>query len=328
MGILRIRNSEAKPIIFGRSFIEFIRNQISTKPLDVTYSNATGQSIVANQILYTYLNPSVDGYIEIKSLTNQVLNGSGVLNLSITHKTSNIQSNQNVNFNLYSSNINIDFNYNSIPESSTIYKNIDNRELYIFNAIDFIGSYSDYDNDTLYKMSIYGDVSGYLFNSIQYIEGDWVLLSDVDAGLLGYRSLNQDIAYLKNNTWKSMDSNGLISNSAILNIDVRGGGNLRDSIDDIEWEVHLFNSTLHPYLSNNIDGANIEKIRINSIDSNLFIQNNGVLVNVGDEILMSDMDAGRVNITYNYISPTGSVNYTTYGDATYIVNLNFNAIIV
>lgn len=115
---------------------------------------------------------------------------------------------------------------------------------------------------------------------------------------------------------------------ANLKLIIKGGGNLRDSIDDIEWEVHLFNSTLHPYLSNNIDGANIEKIRINSIDSNLVIQNNGVLVNVGDEILMSDMDAGRVNITYNYSSPTGSVNYTTYGDATYIVNLNFNAIIV
>lgn len=211
MGILRFRIAGKVSIVFGKSFIEFIRNQTSTKPLDVTYSNATGQSIVANQILYTYLNPSVDGYIEIKSLTNQVLNGSGVLNLSMTHRVSNTQSQQYLDFYYDSSLINVDVNYNSKPVADDITKDILNRQTYVFKSSDFVNAYNDYDNDALDKVSIYGNVTGYQVNSIQYVAGDWISLSDIDAGLFQYVSLNQDSYYEKDNIWKAMDINGNIS---------------------------------------------------------------------------------------------------------------------
>lgn len=211
MGILRFRIAEKISIVFGNSFIEFLRSTTSTKPLDVRYSNATGQVVSTNQIIYTYLTPSDNGYVEIKSLTNQVLDGSGILNLSMTHKVSNSQNNQTISFTFDSSIINVQVSYNSRPKSEDIIKDIENREVYTFQISDFVDAYTDFDNDALLKISIFGNVSGYEVNSIPYVEGDWISLNDIDSGLLTYASLDQDAYYEKDNTWKAMDSNGNIS---------------------------------------------------------------------------------------------------------------------
>lgn len=197
MGILRFRIAEKISIVFGNSFIEFLRSTTSTKPLDVTYSNATGQVVSTNQVIYTYLTPSDNGYVEIKSLTNQVLDGSGILNLSMTHKVSNSQANQTISFTFDSSIINVQASYNSRPKSEDIIKDIENREVYTFQISDFIDAYTDFDNDALLKVAIFGNVSGYEVNSIPYVEGDWISLSDIDSGLLTYVSLDQDAYYEK-----------------------------------------------------------------------------------------------------------------------------------
>lgn len=212
MGILRFRVGAREKIIFGRAFVEFTRGTISTKNLDVTYSNGTGQQIFVNEVLYTYLSPGVDGYIQIRSLTNQILSGSGILNLSMTHKVSSTQSNQDVTFNYDTSPILVSINYNSKPVAEDITIDIDNRDVYTFLKTDFTTHYTDFDMDTLDSISIYGDVTGFKIDLSDYVAGDWIDIADIEAGLLTYVALDQDPEYETDNTWEAKDSNGNTSN--------------------------------------------------------------------------------------------------------------------
>jgi hypothetical protein len=212
MGILRFRVAEKELLEFGTAFVEFIRGTTATKPVDVTYSNGTGQNVVVNEIFYTHLTPGTDGYIQVKSLTNQTLTGSGILNLSMTHTVSTTQADQTVSFNYDSSPIDINVNYNSKPVADDIIIDIPNRSDYTFLTTDFTSHYSDFDSDALAAISIYGTVTGYKISGVNYIEGDWILISDIAAGLLTYEALDQNDYYETNNTWKAKDINGNISN--------------------------------------------------------------------------------------------------------------------
>lgn len=227
MGTLRFKNAEKQIISFGDSFVEFIRNQINTKIAYITYSNATGQSLVANQILFTYLTPGLDGYIEIKSVSNQTLNGSGIFNVSIVHQSSINQVHQNISFDLFSSTVNFDFNYNSKPEVGSILIGIQNRATHVFTVSEFKDQYSDFDNDDLIQISISGIVDGYKINGNDYISGDWILLSTIDSGLFTYDSKNQDSYYEIDNNWFGKDFNENISNA----------GNIKISVDELEPAV-------------------------------------------------------------------------------------------
>lgn len=212
MGILRFRVAAKENIEFGGGFVEFLRGSTSSKIVDIIYGNATGQSVIANQVLYTYLTPSDDGYIEVKASSNQILIGSGVLNLTITHKASATQSDQNIYFNFDSSPISIEISYNSKPVAEDFTVDITNRSVYVFEPTDFTDHYIDFDNDVLSQISISGDITGYEVNSIPYNEGDWISINDINSGLFRYVSLNQDTYYEKDNTWKAKDINGNISN--------------------------------------------------------------------------------------------------------------------
>lgn len=212
MGILRFRVAAREEIEFGTAFVEFIRGTTATKPVDITYSNGTGQTVTANQVLYTYLTPSDDGYIQIKAVSNQTLTGSGILNLSMIHRVSSSQSDQNISFNFSTGEISINVNYNSKPVAGNIIIDIENSETYIFQPVDFTSAYSDADGDALDAVSITGNVDGYQVNGIAYNEGDWISMATITAGLFQYVALTQDAYYEKDNTWNARDINGNISN--------------------------------------------------------------------------------------------------------------------
>lgn len=212
MGILRFRVAKRELLEFGTAFVEFIRGTTATKPVDVTYTNGTGQLVTVNEIFYTHLIPGTDGYIQVKSLTNQNLTGSGILNLSMTHTVSTTQTDQTVSFTYDSSPIDINVSYNSKPVADDIIIDIPNRSDYTFLTTDFTDHYSDFDSDALAAISIYGIVTGYKISGVDYIEGDWILISDIAAGLLTYEALDQNAYYETNNTWEAKDINGNISN--------------------------------------------------------------------------------------------------------------------
>lgn len=216
MGIIRFKNAEKQRIKFGNGFAEFIRGITSVKTVDISYSNATGQNIAANYILYTTLLPSEDGYIQVKSTNNVTLIGSGLLNLTITHKVSLTQLDQDVNFSYDNSVINFDFSYNSTPEGSDIFIDVPNRALYIFLITDFTNNYSDFDQDPMSSVSIFGDVSGYEIQGVTYNEGDWIPRSIIESNDFKYLTLDQNGLYEKENTYKVMDIKGNISTQSPL----------------------------------------------------------------------------------------------------------------
>lgn len=211
MGILRFRISAKQSIEFSKVYTQFIRNSTTTNTISIPYTNASGQSLTFGQILYTYLTPGNNGYIQIKSNSNQILSGSGTLNVEMTHMVSSTQANQTITFNYDSSPISIDVSYNSKPVAQDIIKDLNNRSIYIFLNTDFTNAYSDFDSDSLSEVSITGDITGYELNGSAYVEGQWIPMSTVSSGNLRYVSLSQDTYYEKNNVWKAKDINGNIS---------------------------------------------------------------------------------------------------------------------
>lgn len=218
MGILKLRNAGKQLIKFGNGFAEFIRGVNTIKNIDIVYSNGTGQNIASNYVLYTNLSPGDDGYIQIKSTNNITLIGSGLFNLTITHKPSLTQLDQDINFSFNGSPITITLDYNSKPLGNDIIIDINNRALYIFLISDFINQYSDFDNDALSEVAIFGNVSGYEFQGVIYNEGDWIPRSVIEANDFKYLTLDQNSYYEKDNTYKVKDVNGNISDQVIMPI--------------------------------------------------------------------------------------------------------------
>lgn len=213
MGILRFRVAEKQRIEFGKAFVKFIRGISEVKITDITYSNATGQSVVANQVLHEVGTVGTDGYIQVKSTNTTTLNGSGLLNLTITHQSSSTQANQTISFPFDNGTISIDFAYNSKPETEDINRDLANRATYVFDwTNDFKNNYSDYDLDEIDEIAVFGDVTGFELSGIAYLEGTWVTKAIVEANEFKYKALNQDAAYETDNTWKAKDINGNISN--------------------------------------------------------------------------------------------------------------------
>ena len=208
MGILKIKIAAAQEIVFGSPFLEFLRGETSTNNLDVNYSNGIGQTLANNEILYTNLTPVDDGYIQVKSTSNYTLSNSGTITLEVTHKVSVDQADQNVSFSVLGSNLTLQLVYQSKPVAGDITLDVANRTDYIFQLQDFEDQYSDFDNDAMSHVAIFGDVTGYYLNNIAYNAGDWISISDIDNGLFKYVPLDQNAYYEKDNTYKVRDING------------------------------------------------------------------------------------------------------------------------
>ena len=212
MGILKFKVAAKKEIVFGDGFIEFLRGFSQTKNTNISFSNASGQTLIANQVLFSQGVSGSDGYIQIKSTDNVTLVGSGLLNITVNHQVSTTQTNQNINFNIDNNPVKILYSYNSKPEANDIVKEILNQATYVFSSDDFELKYIDYDNDALDSVAIFGNVDGYYLAGNPYVAGYWIPINQIANGLFEYRALNQSAYYEKDNTWKAKDINGNESN--------------------------------------------------------------------------------------------------------------------
>lgn len=206
MGVLKFRVAAKQRILFTPFSIQFVRGFLSEKNLDIQFSGASGQQLIANEILYTHLTPVDDGYIQIRSANNVTISGSGILSLKMIHKPSTTQSNQLVDFYYDNGAISINVSYNSKPIANDIIRDINNRSNYVFSLTDFTSAYTDFDFDTLKEISIFGNVTGFEYNTAPYNEGEWIPVTNINAGLLQYNALSQDAYYETNNTWKAKDN--------------------------------------------------------------------------------------------------------------------------
>lgn len=209
MALLKLIIAGKILLVFDTGNITFIRNENSTKEVSINYSNGTGQILNAGQQLYSIGIAGNSGYLEITSKSTVTLSGSGVIVFNVTHFPTSTEANKSLSFIYDSSTVNLNLTYNSNPITTDIIIQIDNRIVRSFTPQDFTSAYSDYDNDAISQVAIFGDVTGYKYNGDQYIAGTYFAVSN--STLLNYTPLDQNSGYEFNNTWKAKDSQGNIS---------------------------------------------------------------------------------------------------------------------
>lgn len=208
---LKIRVLEKRYISFNRPNVSFLRDSQTTKQVSLNYTNGTGQTLTANQILYTSGTSGVAGFLEIKVLANYTLSNSGTIILVVTHYPATNAANTSISFTIDGSAVSVDVYYNSLPTASNIEIVRDNRISYTFSDLDFINNYQDYDGDTLAEIQLLGDLTGFTFNNNSIVSGTWISISDIAGGSLKYTPLDQDEYYEKIVDYKVKDINGNIS---------------------------------------------------------------------------------------------------------------------
>lgn len=211
MGLLKIKVTNKIFITFGWGALTFVRQTNTSKEVNISYSNGTGQQLSSRQTLYSVGTIGTEGYFKVTSTNTVTLNNSGVLSLTVDHYPTSTESNKTISFNYDNSQININLSYNSNPNTEDVIVQTNNRTDYTFLSSDFTTAYSDYDNDDISQIAIFGSVNGIKYNESQYMAGTFINITDIEKGLLKYTPLNQDAYYELDLTWKAKDSQGNIS---------------------------------------------------------------------------------------------------------------------
>ena len=214
-----IFNVAAKIFIqFNPVNISMIREQTNNQTVSVTYSQGTGQTLTAGQVLYTTGTVGQPGYVLITSSGNTTILGTGSFNVDITAIPTSTVVDGSITFQIDQSNVVINVDYNSLPETSDIYNNIDNRNEYVFVTTDFTDAYSDFDPDAIVEVKADTNITNYWYNSgtvatplwINY-SGQWLTMTQIGEGRLKYIGADQNAAYLDTTPWYAKDSQGNIS---------------------------------------------------------------------------------------------------------------------
>lgn len=211
MGLLKIKVTNKIFITFGWGALTFVRQTNTSKEVNISYSNGTGQQLSSRQTLYSVGTIGTEGYFKVTSTNTVTLNNSGVLSLTVDHYPTSTESNKTISFNYDNSQININLSYNSNPNTEDVIVQTNNKTDYTFLSSDFTTAYSDYDNDDISQIAIFGSVNGIKYNESQYMAGTFINITDIEKGLLKYTPLNQDAYYELDLTWKAKDSQGNIS---------------------------------------------------------------------------------------------------------------------
>lgn len=92
----------------------------------------------------------------------------------------------------------ITYNLNvSVPDTlgslQNITINLENRNDYVFKAVDFTSKYTDVDGDIITDVFLYGTGTEHIrLNGVTYVEGSAIKLSDINLGKLIFVAPNQD----------------------------------------------------------------------------------------------------------------------------------------
>lgn len=193
---------------FDSTNITFLRNVQSTKSLSIPYNNGNGYIVADGAVLYTQGTSGQEGYFKVTASGTQTINGTGSLNVLITHYPSATQANQSKSFVIDGSTVFINILYNSKPVNNDLDIEVNNREHKIITMAMFDGYWSDYDNDSLSFITIYNSNSNLQFNGTSYISGTPIAVSDIQAGKLKYIGSDTDLAYNDDFGYTVTDSNG------------------------------------------------------------------------------------------------------------------------
>ncbi|WP_294203157.1 hypothetical protein [uncultured Chryseobacterium sp.] len=211
MAQLKIKALGKQYITWGNTRLTYIRNVNATQNTTISFTNATGQTFTAGQVLFTAGNSGSQGYIAIKSKNAVTLNGNGVFELTVEHYPTSTAAPYQQDYTIDTTPTYINFTYNSKPDITDIEVETPNNTPYVFLKSDFSNHYSDFDGEPVAEIQVNGDTTGFFYNNSPYVAGTWIPISDIDAGLFKYVPLNQTAYYEKINTYKVKDASGNIS---------------------------------------------------------------------------------------------------------------------
>lgn len=209
MALIKIRVAGIIAIVFTEVYTNFIREENETKTLPLSYTNGSGQTLIAGQELYSIGTMGTLGYLSVKVANNTTILGSGTFDIDITSYANSTQPDGFITFTYDTSTIKINIDYRSKPIIEDFNIVAQNREVRPFSFIDFESHFTDFDGDSLSEVMIEGDVTGYEFYEVPYIAGTWVSIGDINS--LTYSPDNTDVYYEKINNWVAKDSSGYIS---------------------------------------------------------------------------------------------------------------------
>lgn len=200
---------------FSPMSVSFIRDIDSSKPLTLNYTNGTGQTMTAGQVLYTVGTSGQPGFLRVTVNSATTLTGTGSVALTVASHPTATQTNQSVPFTFDGSNITLNVTYNSNPVTSDVTISMTNRATRPFTTAEFLAAYTDFDTDAMTEMMATGTMTGYQYDVngtntwIAYVAGTWIPVNNI--ARLRYVALDQDAAYNKSNPWFAKDSQGNIS---------------------------------------------------------------------------------------------------------------------
>lgn len=108
----------------------------------------------------------------------------------------------------------------------------------------------------------------------------------------------------------------------MANLAVKVGGWIRGT-KLVYFEETQVNGSLHTFFSGMIDGFPIDKLIITSIGTGLYFKKSGVVLNVGQEITMTDINNGLITVMYDHQYPSVFVEFKAIGNVKYQVTLQF-----
>ena len=205
---LKIKVLGKTKISFTNATLSFIREEQTTKELTISYQNGTGQSLTANQILFTQGTNNQIGFLQIKVLNNSVLNGNGTFTISVTNYPTSSEVNAAKSITIDGSVLSISFYYNSRPVTNDIEISVFNRTVKVIDATVFLNNFTDYDGDSISEIAFYGDVSNIKVDGVSYVEGTYISLSLFSSNKVTYTPNDTDNACELSLTYKIKDTAG------------------------------------------------------------------------------------------------------------------------
>ena len=205
---LKIKVLGKTKISFTNATLSFIREEQTTKELTISYQNGTGQSLTANQILFTQGTNNQIGFLQIKVLNNSVLNGNGTFTISVTNYPTSSEVNAAKSITIDGSVLSISFYYNSRPVTNDIEISVFNRTVKVIDATVFLNNFTDYDGDSISEIAFYGDVSNIKVDGVSYVEGTYISLSLFSSNKVTYTPNDTDNPYEVSLTYKIKDTAG------------------------------------------------------------------------------------------------------------------------
>jgi hypothetical protein len=214
MGLIIINAAAKIFLAFSPISANLIREEDNTVPVTLNYTNGTGQTMTAGQVLYITGTSGQPGYLEVRVVTATTLTGTGSVSLTVLSHPTATQADQAVNFDFDQSTITLNLDYNSKPATSDVTVNLANRAVHDFTTAEFLAAYTDFDTDAMTEMMATGTLTGYEYdvngtnNYVPYT-GTWIPVNNI--ARLRYTAADQNAAYTQSNPWFAKDAQGNIS---------------------------------------------------------------------------------------------------------------------